>query len=218
MKLTESYKDFDWQIIKDYCFNLESQDTSKLKDLDDVYDFLNDYFEPLQVEFQWYREYSDEMWKDNYVQNGTTYSNGIITVYCDLQNILDALTGTAYRKECITSIAAVVVHELMHRYQVTQYQDRKWDKVKTEDDYLAHKDEISAHIVGGVTELLGMGYTKEQLKKALTTMDADLDKARSPFRESNSLYVYWDRFGSFDPQDKVWLRFKKELANFILGL
>lgn len=215
--LKESYESFDWQIIKDYCLDLEKEDFSKVKTVDDIFNKLNDYFDILQIDFQ-NPPYSldEEPWKDSYVFNGATYSNGFIVIYVDFQNILEALTGTCYKHECVVSLATTVVHEMMHRYQTTAYSDRHWNTTDSEDEYLAKKDEISAHIIGGITELLSTNYTRKDLIKALRTIDTDLENGNSPFWESNSLYVYWDRFGSFDTKDKVWLRFKKELSRFLL--
>lgn len=215
-KLRESYKNFDWQYIRHYFTRLEDVNFSNY-DNDQLYDYLCDYFEKLDIELRQAQE-GWSPWKDNYVFNGETTNGGYIVIYIDFENIYDALRGTAYKKECVTSLAITAVHELVHRCQCTQYSDRKWYKIKTEEDYLGHKDEISAHIVGGVAELLSLGYTKEDLKKALTTMDSDLEDSRGPFWESNSLYTYWSNFGSFDTKDPVWIRFKKELAERILEI
>lgn len=209
-KLRESYKDFDWQHLKQYFMRLVDVDFSNFDD-DELYDYLCDYFDKVDIELRQAQE-DWSPWKDSYVFSGETTNSGYIIIYVDFENIYDSLRGPAYKKECVTSLATTAIHELMHRYQCTQYSDRKWDKIKTNDDYLSHKDEISAHIVGGITELLGIGYTKEDLKKALRTIDSDLNRNQGPFWESNSLFVYWDRFGSFDSKDPTWMRFKKELA------
>lgn len=215
-KLRESYKDFDWQYIRQYFMRLEDVDFSNY-DKDQLYDYLCDYFDKLDIELRQAQE-DWSPWKDSYVFDGETTNNGYIVIYVDFENIYEALKGTAYKKECVTSLAITAVHELMHRYQCTQYSDRKWDKIKTAEDYLSHKDEISAHIVGGVAELLSLGYTKEDLKKALTSIDSDLENNRGPFWESNSLFTYWNNFGSFDSKDPVWMKFKKELAERILEI
>lgn len=220
--IKESYKDFDWEAIRDYCNQLNAKDFSKMRedeDHEDLYNFLNDYFELLKIEFASAPDYlQNENWKDRYICNGQTHSNGYIYLYVDFEQMLDDLQDPYTKKDVVTSIATTVVHELTHRYQVTQFSDRRWDKIKSENDYLSQKDEISAHITGGVSELLNKGYTKKQLLNKLKTLDSDCKDCNSFLWDSDSLRYYWSNFGIFDTKDKTWLKFKKELTSTIYNL
>lgn len=210
-RLKESYKDFDWKRYNDYCLSLASKKFSG--DLEDTYNTVCDHFEKLNIELFQASSSTKGDWLNSYIFNGETHSGGQITLFVDFDAIHEALANGSYadKRECITSLSQVAIHELMHRHQFSKHKDRNVTRVKTRADYMKNKDEISAKVLDGIVYLIDIGYTKAELEKALRTIDADLANQDSPFWESNTIWDYWDEFGAYDSKDPTWLRVKKEL-------
>lgn len=220
MNLSESYKDFNSNkaTIRDYIKRLNDSDKLKnCKSADQLSDFLNDYFQPLGVSFVQGDTWGDEHWKDNYIQSGSTYEDGSIVVYADLEeNVLDCLDSKYSLQEFINSLEETIMHELTHQIQFGKYRNRNAYNVEqiTPRTYYSNKDEIAAHAQEAIEQLLNIGYDKEKILKRLTTVTRDAENNEGLVFESNAAWHYWCEFGEWDSNDKVWREFVEKMADF----
>ena len=212
--LFNSYKDFDASTISHYIRNLINKDLTSISTQNFI-NKLNNYLQQLGVFVQDASEeylgaYEYVKWVTPNIKGAGLYADGTIGVEIGAEVVADDFNdGSWEREEFLKELAHVVVHEWTHRVQNEQY--TRYDAVNpytTGDmvEYLASKDEISAHAIGGVVEAIDRGYSPERLLEKLQMSDNDI---------INELDATTDYYTYFDGEPEM-LQLKKEMANYIL--
>lgn len=222
--LNESYNNIDKNLIRTYIRDLNNDE--KLKSIKTTYElqeYLNSYFQPLGIEFLDGDKYSTE-WNDNYTQGGQTSDDGQITVFVSFDDILETFDSKYDLQEALNSIGHTIIHELVHQYQFSNYRYRKpaydeWDDdpYNKQHSYYSNKDELAAHAMQTVDELLDLGFTEEQIVNKVKTATKDAENGEGLI-ESHTAYKYWEEFGMYsedgDKDRRVWIDFIRKVAEF----
>lgn len=210
--LKSSYKDFNWQDIRKYIRKLgDDPYVTQLVECENpqqLLDYLNDYLDPIDVLIYDIGGVTPDDGKPgvtSYVRFGGFCSDGAIRVeihanalaqlnyddsYCDEDG--EDIDADEVMRIFIKQLSHVIVHEKTHEYQYNKHWNREHSNDAYESmsnyglDYLMNKDEISAHIIGGLIELLDKGYTKEDLLEAFKNDEImDLMYGTSQLRDYN---------------------------------
>lgn len=221
-KLRESYKDFDSSAINSYVKGWLNHTDGDFETISDLLRDLNDYlFEGLQnVVVLEARKYYDQAWVTPNIQRAYCNEDGCIrveigadTIFEDFEACKDG--GFDFTKDndliqFCRELGSVIVHEMVHWHQFTQFQNRPAKENYYE--YLMLKDEIDAHAIAAVEEARSLGYSDKELLDKLSNDTRDL------MIELDSLYKYISFYGSDDKADqRVIKRLLKTMSNHILN-
>lgn len=221
-KLRESYKDFDSSAISSYVKGWLNHTEGDFETVNDLLRDLNDYlFEGLyNVVVVNVKDYYNQGWATPNIQRAYCNEDGYIRVEIDADTILEDFEvckdeGFDFTKDndliqFCKELGSVIVHETVHWYQFTQFQNRP-----TKEDYFGYlmlDDEIDAHAISAVEEARSLGYSDKEILDKLSNDVRDL------ITELDSLYKYIDFYGSDDKEDrKVIKRLLKTMSNHILN-
>lgn len=216
--LVENYNRFNpkdvWTDISE-SIDLENPSLYKTETKEDLLDLLNELVLDSKVEFldadtTWdYDENGNRLsWIYQNIKKGAFCSDGTIQLEIDAADLFDTVQEDYIQawKDFWREVKIVITHEATHRYQD---EERGWTKEsnsKNNEEYLSEKEEIAARAFGGVDELLGIGYSKEDI---LDKMKTD-ESLRELFSETNQLYPYTD-FLDYDIDRKILVYLRKQM-------
>ncbi len=224
--IKSSYSDFDFKSISNDVKSISIDELSEIDSIDSLIyyftDRLSDYNVSVVDADNDFGGYDIQQWNNNYVKYSYANEYGDITVVCDLNSLLEDISE-GYEddfRNFLDALSTSIIHELTHVKQFESHSQRGayYDEGKSQSDYLSDRDEISARVFGGLTELININYTKEQILEKLKTKEGIKDL----FMETNQLYPYWEYFGEYSDEDKfsakVWNQVLKEFYNALSNI
>lgn len=222
IKLKESYKDFDSESISNYVKSWLSHTWGDFETVDDLLRDLNDYlFEGLHnIVVVEAKNYYNQSWATPNIQRAYCDEDGYICVEIGADMLFEDFEickneGFDFTKDndliqFCRELGSVIVHEMVHFYQFTQFKNRPTKENYFE--YLMLNDEIDAHAISAVEEARSIGYSDREILNKISR------NAKNLILELDSIAKYIDFYGSDYKEDqRVIKRLLKAMSNHILN-
>lgn len=223
-KLKESYKDFDGEAINSYVKGWLNHTDGDFETISDLLRDLNDYLlkglhDIVILEAE---SYSNQGWVTPNIQKAYLNEDGRIWIELGADQIFEDFEmckdeGFDFTKDndliqFCKELGSVIVHEMVHLYQFTKYQDRSVSNTSSDYfEYLMSKDEIDAHAISAVEEARSLGYADKDILRKLSHNAKDL------ILELDSITPYVDFYRSDYKKDQdVIKRLLKKMTDYVL--